>query len=74
MINLKYVYIIISDVCIRNLLLLIYYKDNIDNSKMVRMSFSVFAPAPVEKVWQYMSKFENVAEWDPSTKSVTLTE
>lgn len=41
---------------------------------MVRMSFVVFARAPVEKVWQYVSRFENVADWDPSTKSVTLKE
>jgi uncharacterized protein YndB with AHSA1/START domain len=40
---------------------------------MVKLSFTVYVPAPLEKVWNYFSNFENVAEWDPNTPYVKLT-
>lgn len=38
---------------------------------MVKLSFIEYAPAPLPKVWEYFSKFENIAEWDPNTKRIT---
>lgn len=38
---------------------------------MVRLSFIEVAPAPIETVWAYFSRFENIAEWDPNTKKIT---
>lgn len=38
---------------------------------MVVLSFTVYAPASPEKVWEYFQKFENIAQWDPSTKEIT---
>lgn len=37
---------------------------------MVKLSFTVYVPAPLEKVWNYFSNFETVAEWDPNTPYV----
>lgn len=39
---------------------------------MVKLSFTVYVPAPLEKVWNYFSNFETVAEWDPNTPYVKL--
>mgnify|MGYP002862363319 CR=1 FL=1 len=39
---------------------------------MVKLSFTVYVPAPLKNVWAYFSKFENVAKWDPNTTSVIL--
>lgn len=37
---------------------------------MVVLSFKVIAPAPIEKVWEYFGKLQNIPLWDPSTVSV----
>lgn len=37
---------------------------------MVVLQFKVIAPAPLSHVWEYFGKFQNIAEWDPSTKSI----
>ena len=41
---------------------------------MVFLSFTVLVKAPLPKVWDYFSKFENVAQWDPSSKSIKAKE
>jgi len=40
---------------------------------MVLLQFRVIAPAPLSKVWEYFGKFQNIAQWDPSTKSIVPT-
>jgi uncharacterized membrane protein len=39
---------------------------------MVKLSFTVYVPAPLPQVWAFFSKFENVPKWDPNTTAVTI--
>lgn len=40
---------------------------------MVVLQFRVIAPASLSRVWEYFGKFQNIAEWDPSTKAIIPT-
>lgn len=40
---------------------------------MVKLSFVLYTQAPLSKVWNYFSCFENTAEWDPNVKSAKLS-
>lgn len=37
---------------------------------MVKLSFTVYVPAPLPKVFEFFGKFENVSQWDPNTNAV----
>jgi|LakMenEpi03Aug12_release.lakeMendotaPanAssembly.Ray.scaffolds.fasta_scaffold1537444_1 hypothetical protein len=34
---------------------------------MVKLGFKLKIRAPLSKVWEYYSNFENIVEWDPNT-------
>jgi ligand-binding SRPBCC domain-containing protein len=39
---------------------------------MVKLSFTAYVPAPLPQVWAFFSKFENVAQWDPSIPAIKI--